>query len=71
MAAELTSVNLLLRLNWHICSHSSEKYLWIKTLNFKKHEGLLTKIWLFKLLFFKKYESASLFATKILKSICS
>ena len=32
MAAELPSVVLLLRLNRQICSHSSEKYLWIKIL---------------------------------------
>ena len=33
MAAELPSVILLLRLlNWLICSHSSEKYFWIKIL---------------------------------------
>ena len=32
MASELASVVLLLWLNWQICSHSSEKYLWIKIL---------------------------------------
>ena len=32
MVAELLSVVLLLRLTWSICSNSSEKYLWIKTL---------------------------------------
>ena len=32
MAAELSSVVLILRLNWKIRSHSSEKYLWISIL---------------------------------------
>ena len=32
MAAELSFVVLPLRLNWQICSHSSEKYLSIKIL---------------------------------------
>ena len=32
MAAELPLAVLLLRLNWQICSHSTEKYLSIKIL---------------------------------------
>ena len=32
MAVELPSVVLLLILNWYICFHSSEKYLWIEIL---------------------------------------
>ena len=32
MASELASVVWLLKLNWQICSHSSEKYVWIEIL---------------------------------------
>ena len=49
MEPELPSVVLVLRLTWAICSHSSEKYLWIKILKLlpqkKKNEKITITDW--------------------------
>ena len=72
MVAELPFVLLLLRLNWKIRSHSSEKYLWIKVLKPQppRNVVLVNENLTVQAIVSQENWPASPFATKIWKNIC-